>query len=139
MSPTERTLVEMPHMRFRGAGYAELTQDVQRQTPITGWACSIPSATLSETGLLSIASGFHYDFGSGPALNTPSMVYASLCHDVFYLMMQADELPWERRKDVDKFFRAELLSAGMNPIRAWWCYMGVRWGYPIWSWWSGGK
>lgn len=137
MTKTERVLVDMPNMRFRGMQYAELTQDVIRQTPITEHTCCIPYATLAADGKLIIGAGFHYDFGSGPAVDTPAMIYASLCHDVFYLMMQADELPWERRKDVDKFFRAELLAAGMHPVRAWWCYWGVRLGYPIFSWFAG--
>jgi len=137
VTKTERTLVDMPNMRFRGMQYAELTSSCLRQTPIRGYNATIPLATLREDGQLSIEAGFHYDFGSGPALDTPAMVYASLAHDCFYLMMQAGQLPWDCRKDVDKFFREQLLEAGMHPIRAWWCYWGVRLGYPVWSWWSG--
>jgi hypothetical protein len=139
MTKTERTLVEMPHMRFRGMQYAELTKDVQRQTPITGHIGSIPCVTLQADGMLIIAAGYHYDFGSGPAVDTPAMIYASLVHDAFYDLMKSDELPWECRKDVDKHFHALLLEAGMNPIRAWWCYWGVRLGYPVFSWWAGVK
>jgi hypothetical protein len=137
MDKLTRTLVDMPHMRFRGMEYAELTQDVMRQTPITGFDGAIPCVTLRADGTLIITAGFHYDFGSGPAVDTPAMIYASLCHDALYNLMQADELPWDCRKDVDKFLRAELLQAGMHPVRAWWCYWGVRVGYPIWSWWAG--
>jgi len=139
MGKQERVLVDMPHFRFRGMQYAELMADYRVQTPINGHTAAISNALLAADGLLLVSAGFHYDFGSGPALDTPSMIYASLAHDVFYLMMQAEQLPWDRRKDVDQFFRHQLLEAGMNPIRAWWCYWGVRIGYPIWSAWVGEK
>lgn len=139
VTPKERVLTDMPQFRFRGSSYAELTEDYQCQTPIKGEVAAIPHVLLASDGLLLVSKGFHWDFGSGPALNTPAMIYASLTHDCLYLLMQEGELPWHWRKAADQLFYQHLLHAGMNTVRARWCYWGVRYGYPIWSWWSGDR
>jgi len=139
MGKQDKVLVDMPQFKFRGMQYAELTEIYKCQTPIVGHIASIPHVLLSDDGLLMVTAGYHYDFGSGPAVDTPAMIYASLAHDCFYDLMKADELPWDARPGADKFFRAQLLEAGMNPLRAWWCYWGVRIGYPIMQWWSGDR
>lgn len=112
---------------------ATLREDVVYEaTPIHGHYISLKNATLHRDGSLYIISGFVWDLGSGPAVNTPSMVYGSLAHDAFYDMMNADALPWKKRKAVDKYFRYLLKKFGMGFFRRQWVYAGVRYGYPIW-------
>ena len=78
-----------------------------------------------------LRTGYLWDFGSGPAIDTPDMVYASLAHDAFYELMQKDLLPWDCRKAVDRYFKRLLKQAGMGRLRRQWVYLGVRLGYPL--------
>jgi hypothetical protein len=92
-----------------------------------------PYIYLDEDGRLELTPGYVWDFASGPAVDTPDMVAASLVHDAFYELMKRDLFPWDRRKQVDKLFVAMLKEFGMPWYRRLWVYLGVRWGYPIWS------
>lgn len=97
------------------------------QTPITGRLAAIHKVTLAKDGILWIREGYVWDFGSGPAIDTPEMIFASLAHDAFYDLMKAGQLPrGSTRKQVDDFFRLQLLQAGASPLRAWYCWAAVR-------------
>lgn len=124
-------LTEMPSFVFKGMKYAVLIKDFEIQTPVTGHNTSIDFVALHRDGKLIIKAGYQYDFGSGPAIDTPSVIYASLTHDAFYDLMNADVLTWKSRKTVDKFFRELLIKSGMNKIRAWVFWAGVRYGYNL--------
>jgi len=112
-------------------GWGELREDAVYETLITGHDCDSRFLALDASGQLSIHLGYRWDFGSGPAVDTPDMVYASLAHDAFYELMVSGRLPWSERKKVDKYFRKLLEEAGMPWWRRVWVYYGVRWGYPL--------
>ena len=113
------------------SGQGELTNPAKYATTVQGWEAVTPHITLSNNGHLYLERGYVWDFGSGPAIDTPDMVYASLAHDAFYELMQKGLLPWDCRKAVDKYFKRLLKQAGMGKMRRQWVYLGVRWGYPL--------
>ena len=98
------------------------------QTPITGFDVTLPSppCQLYEDGSILLGHGFEWDFGSGPAVDTPAMVLASAVHDALCLMTDKGLLPWSVRAQSDQFFRDKLKENGVGFARRWWCYMGVR-------------
>ena len=101
-------------------------------TPILGHVVdSHGYIDLSDAGTLVLRQGYVWDFGSGPAIDTPDMVYASLAHDAFYELMALGMLPWALRKKVDRYFKRLLKQSGMGTLRRQWVYLGVRLGYPI--------
>jgi hypothetical protein len=124
-------LTYSPSFRFIGSRYAQLTSPVRFRTPIRGDICVLPHVLLAEDGELSLSPGYEWDFGSGPAIDTPDMVYASLAHDALYDLMNAGELDRSWRKRVDQYFVSLLKRAGTPWIRRQWIYWGVRLGYPL--------
>jgi hypothetical protein len=113
------------------SGQGELIRPAQYATTIFRHEASTPHITLSGSGYLHLEPGYVWDFGSGPAIDTPDMVYASLAHDALYELMQKNLLPWSLRKKVDQYFRGLLKQAGMGWLRRQWVYAGVRLGYPL--------
>jgi len=107
--------------------------DVSVDTGITGYeaALEIPgrSARLEKDGTLLINSGFEWDFGSGPALQTPSMVRASLVHDVLCDMTNQRLVPWSVRRKADALFRRKIKK--YSPKRPW--YNPLRYNH-VWRW-----
>lgn len=114
-------------------GNYRLEEDMLYDTPIMGYSAGVGFIVLHSDGSLLIMSGYHWDMGSGPAIDTPDMVYASLAHDAFYDLMKMGKLPWKCRKKVDKYFKRCLKDAGMGWLRRQWCYYGVRIGYALFS------
>lgn len=96
-------------------GYLE--SDFLTQTPIKGHTVERMDqpgirCTLGPGGLLHIYKGTVWDYGSGPALNTPAMVRASLVHDAFCIMTDEGLLPWSVRREADNLFRKLLIKYG---------------------------
>lgn len=85
-----------------------------------------PIATLTPEGLLIIEPGYAWDGPSGPAIDTPDFMGASLVHDVLYQMIRLELLPKEWREIADDIMHNLCLGAGMCQLRAAWCYYGVR-------------
>lgn len=90
----------------------ELGENVTIKTPITGYHVEVDEPHLKfilwEDGTLDIDESTIWDFGSGPAINTPAMVRASLVHDMFCIMTNRGLIPWKERKHADNLF-AKLL------------------------------
>ena len=77
-------------------------------------------------GKLYIKKGFRYDGPSGPTCDTPNSMFAAVIHDALYLLMRESIIPRELQKETDVLFRKLLIANGMNKIRAWFWYRGVR-------------
>lgn len=112
-------------------GQGELRSSFEQHTPIKGYTRETGFIRLHPNGRLFLREGFVWDFGSGPAVDTPAMVWASLAHDAFYELMKLELLPWSERKRVDRFLRQQLRAAGASWFRAWYVYWAVRLGYPL--------
>jgi hypothetical protein len=81
---------------------------------------------LRPNGDLIVCEGYVWDFGSGPAIDTPEMVAASLAHDALCDLTNSGHLPWHYRRKADTFFRKLLKAYGVPMYRRWYCYAAVR-------------
>lgn len=81
---------------------------------------------LSPDGKLSIHKGYAWDGPSGPALDTPSGMRASLVHDALYQLMRMGLLPMTWRKQADLELRRIAREDGMSLIRSHYWYLAVR-------------
>jgi len=112
-------------------GHGELRDAFRHETTIYGQEAYTSHIRLASNGTIVLLTGYVWDFGSGPAIDTPDMVYASIVHDALYELMALGRLPWGLRKGVDKHFVDMLKEAGMPWWRRAWVYAAVRWGYPL--------
>jgi len=97
-------------------------------------------AILSTNGILIIDKCFSWDGASGPAIDTKSMVRASLVHDCLYRMMRDGKISLKWREAADKEFKRIYIEDAKEvnrpwysswlktfaPVRAWWAFRGVR-------------
>ena len=137
MSKSPQKISSPAYDWYPGQGLAELRETViYKTTPFNGYVAAIPHCLLAYDGRLHLSDGFVWNLGSGPSVNNPSMVYASLAHDAFYGLMDAGELSWSERKTADEFFRNQLKEFGDGWFARNRRYLGVRWGFPIKRWWD---
>lgn len=113
----------------RDHGRLDSTSEIP--TGITGYAGIIPSpiidgCSLRPDGMLMVFKGFEWDFGSGPAVNTPPMVLSSLAHDALCRLCNRRIVPWRVRKEADKLFYEMLRFHGTTRIHARLRYWAVR-------------
>lgn len=80
---------------------------------------------LDDDGLLMIRSGYAWDGASG-AIDTKSIMRASLVHDALYQLMREGGLLHSYRKAADKEFYRIMREDGMWWIRAQYIYWAVR-------------
>lgn len=113
-----------------GKRRALLLEDASFYPPFKGYEGRLEgSATtcwLTKEGELHIPSGFVWDFGSWPAIDTPDVVHASLAHDALCLMTDKGILPWEVRQKADRYYRELLRQYRCSWPRRWWQWAGVR-------------
>lgn len=91
-------------------------------------------ARLTAGGSLIVYPGYAWDGPSGPTIDTPDWMDASLVHDIFYQLMREELVPQidgenareKLRRKSDKLMHKMLLEAGMPRFRAWYSYWGVR-------------
>lgn len=82
---------------------------------------------LDQEGLLNIKNGYAWDGPSGPTIDTLDFMRGSLVHDALYQLMRNDKLDRERyRKPADALLRQMCREDGMNWVRAWCVYSGLR-------------
>lgn len=81
---------------------------------------------MTPDGMLTIAAGYAWDGASGPAIDTHTIMRASLVHDALYQLIKIGALRIEDRAAADRLLREICLQDGMLPIRAAWVYAAVR-------------
>lgn len=114
-------------------------KDIAYQTSIKGYSRTIEYkgkvlARLLADGMLFVYPDYAWDGPSGPTMDTPDWMDASLVHDIFYQLMRSKQIPNDKdrkarekvRKKADQLMRKMLLEAGMSRFRAWYSYQGVR-------------
>ena len=104
----------------------ELTRTYSCMVPVIGHEVVRPRVVLMPDGILAVYPPYRWDGPSGPTLDTPSVMRASLAHDVLYGMIARGELPDNARKQVDQLFRRQLLDDKTWRLRSWWMYAAVR-------------
>ena len=70
--------------------------------------------------------GYAWDGPSGPTIDTPDAMLASLVHDGLYQALRDGRLDQEARKAADVEFLRILKKDGMFWLRRWSWYLGVR-------------
>jgi hypothetical protein len=116
--------IEVPKYELiRSGKWGRLLKNYTYTTPISGYSISWSDqnfkCVLQANGELTVFSLSVWDFGSGPAINTPAMVYASLAHDAFCHMTDRGLLPWSVRAQADQYFWTCLSDAGATVSRYW--------------------
>lgn len=90
-------------------------------------ACDYVS--LSSKGAIVIKKGYAWDGPSGPTFDTLNFMRCSLVHDALYQLMRANALDNTiHREAADRLLQKMCKEDGMNSIRAWWIYKGLRLG-----------
>lgn len=81
---------------------------------------------LEPNGVIWIREDYAWDGPSGPTIDTPDSMRASLVHDCLYQFMRLGLLNQDYREAVDKEFLKILLEDGMFSIKASAWYAAVR-------------
>lgn len=82
---------------------------------------------LTRLGMLRLAKGYAWDGPSGPTLDVPSFMRASLVHDALYQLMRNDWLDRHLyRKPADQLMHQLCLEDGMSQLWAAVTYGAVR-------------
>jgi len=127
------SLESINYTLIRNNKWGRLRSPAVIDTGITGFTVTLDEpnlyAKLTPDGLLWVGAGTEWDFGSGPAVNTPEMVRASLPHDIFCIMTDRGLLPWSVRAKADKLLHDMVRDLAPkrkwhNPLRYWY---KVRW------------
>ena len=81
---------------------------------------------LDET-TLTIKARYAWDGASGPTVDTPDTMRASLVHDALYQLIRLGVLARALKGAADQLLHDLLIADGMNRIRAWYWLRAVRW------------
>ena len=81
---------------------------------------------LSADGPLFVKNGYAWDGPSGPTIDTPDFLRASLVHDALYQLMRERKLKTRRwRKPADQLLRDMCIEDGMSKVRAEYVYAAM--------------
>lgn len=106
---------------------------VQYDTLVVGYSAEVRDpvdgrlhALLTDDGKMTLFEGAVWDGASSIAIDTPSFMDASLCHDYLYEMIAQCLVPRHERKNADRTMRAIAKQHGMWWPRRIWTYWAVR-------------
>lgn len=105
-----------------------LAEDVEYQSeirPPAGFATE--QFGMDANGLITVRKGFMWDGASGPALDTDTVMPASMFHDVLYRSIRMGLLPMEPfRKQADILYRDMAIADGASRVRMYLHYIELR-------------
>lgn len=85
--------------------------------------------TLTIDGNLTVKKTYAWDGPSGPTIDTLNFMRGSLVHDALYQLMRERYIDGDRyREPADRLLQKICKEDGMSSLRAWWVYLGVRFG-----------
>ena len=97
-----------------------LAADYSLQTPIRPpRAINHDFLAMTTAGYLTIKKGYAWDGPSGPTIDTPSSMRASLVHDALYQLMRQELLFMSNRPIADQMLYEICIEDGMWKWRAW--------------------
>lgn len=119
---------------IRGGTWGELQGPCRFETPIIGHKANLTGAigdawvdcSLSSDGILWAQAGTQWDFASGPAVDTPTVLLASLAHDMGCHLTDKGLIPWSCREWFDAYYRDLLGHYGVGWARRWYHWAAVR-------------
>ena len=84
---------------------------------------------ITRDGWLIVKEGYAWDGPSGPTVDTPDFMRGSLVHDALYQLMRDHFLDADIYKEqADSLLVHICKEDGMNALRRWYVYLGVRFG-----------
>ena len=92
-----------------------------REKGRTQWPCP----TCSK-GVLAIHAGYAWDGASGPVIDRPSVMRASLIHDALYQLIREGHLSIKFRDQCDRLFKRLCIEDGTNKFLAHIYYLGLK-------------
>lgn len=126
---SENARAVKPYIRYKSGYKYQLVEDYVVDVNILPensiWTDYIE---LNTDGRLIVKKGYAWDGPSGPTFDTPDFMRGSLVHDAFYQLMRNEFISRDWRVKADKELKRMCCEDGMSKIRAWWVYLGVRWG-----------
>jgi hypothetical protein len=103
-----------------------LEKDFMTEVEIHGEYIVSPFIELGPGGHLLIRKGYAWDGPSGPAVDTKDFMRGALVHDALYQLIREHGLDSDYKSTADKIMRHFCLKDGMNPVRAWTTWLGLR-------------
>ena len=104
----------------------QLVEEFKYNTDVTDNNINLPYIKLNKEGGLTVAQNYAWDGASGPTIDSPSSIRASLVHDALYQLLRMELLTQDHVIIADKLFRKMLKEDGMSSFRAWYWYRGLR-------------
>jgi hypothetical protein len=86
---------------------------------------------LSGDGCLTIKCFYGWDGASGPTLDTPSTMFASLVHDALYQLLREGKLPPEYREKADLLLEIIMLRQYTGKHPSWHAFRVRCWGWGL--------
>lgn len=81
--------------------------------------------SIDKQGRFTVYPGYMWDGASGPTVDTPDTIKASLGHDAGYEAIRRGHLPPEAKAVIDRWFHDQLIRDGVPDFRAYAWYRGV--------------
>ena len=108
------------YIRYRSEYKHQLASDYKITTPILPKEPIVTEfIELDTRGELTVKRAYAWDGPSGPVVDTPENIRASLVHDALYQLMRIDELKARTyRKTADQLFRDICKEDGVSSWRA---------------------
>ena len=113
-------------MKYKKGYKYQLVEDEVTKTDIIGYSFDTKFIRLTLVGVLTIKAGYAWDGASGPTIDSPSSMRASLNHDAKYQLLREGLLPQAERDLIDKEFYNDCIEDGMNMYRAGLWYRAVK-------------
>ena len=109
-----------------------LTDELEIETPVSGYVVTTPYIELLMDGTLLVRPGYAWDGASGPTWDSPCTMRGSLVHDVFYQLLREGHIGsgrWHEivRRTADRFLIDLCVEDGMWRLRGWLWYHALRW------------
>jgi len=121
------------HVKYRDGYRNQLAETISMQLPIQLWPDLVIDTEfyrIDAGGRLTIRHGYAWDGASGPTIDWPAsqIIVPSLIHDVLCQAGRSGHLYSiaNAREHTDRLFYELLRERGMNFIRAYIWYRGVR-------------
>lgn len=113
------------HYTTRRVWKYQLSAPFQQATGLSVPPIHTEHLVLAASGVLTVQAGYCWDGPSGPALDTPNFMRASLVHDALYQLIRLGELSPKHRVHADQLMYTLCRADGMGRFRAHYSYYAV--------------
>jgi hypothetical protein len=116
----------MQQIKYKKGYKYQLYETYSIKTDIIGYTIDNSFLKLSSIGVLTCIKGYAWDGPSGPSIDTPNWMRASLIHDALYQLMRLGLIPNSFRSYVDSLMKQVCIEDKMWKLRAECSYQVVR-------------